>query len=316
MKHLYKILLLATILTILPSIFSFNTTELNAEEQLGKELFYDGILSQDQTLSCASCHKPEHAFADNVALSEGLFGQLTARNTPSAMNMRAYNSFAWDGRNKTLETQSLRPIQDFAEMGIPVEEAVARLINDEHYNASFRFVYSSIPSQETLGKALAAYQRTLFSPSAYDRYVGGAENAISESAKRGLELFSGKAECVNCHMGDDFTNGGFENIGTYNGKEYNDKGRGKHTKKKEDYGKFKVPSLRNVALTAPYMHDGSIKTLRETIEYYNTPRKFRPDAIGRDPIIPEALNLTEQEIVDLEEFLKTLSGDDILQHSR
>lgn len=314
MKYIYQITLLSVVVLVLPSVFSFNTTELNAEEQLGKELFFDGILSQDQTLSCASCHKPEHAFADNVPLSEGLFGQETARNTPSAMNMKAYSSFAWDGRNKTLEKQSIAPIQDFAEMGIPVEEAVARLINDEHYNASFRFVYSSIPNQENLGKALAAYQRTLFSPSAYDRYVDGAENAISESAKRGLELFGGKAQCVNCHMGEDFTSGEFENIGTYNGKEYNDKGRGKHTKNSDDNGKFKVPSLRNVALTAPYMHDGSIKTLRETIEYYNTPKKFRPDAVGRDELIVDNLNLTEQEITDLEEFLKTLSGDDILKH--
>lgn len=314
MKNIYPIVVIIAAVVLVPSLFSFQPAELNAEEQLGKELFFDVILSQDYSISCASCHKPEFAFADNVAVSEGLFDQETARNTPTTMNLRAYESFAWDGRNKTLEQQSLAPLKDFAEMGMPVDEAVARLIGNEHYNASFRFVYSSIPSQETLGRALAAYQRTLFSLSAYDRYIAGAEDAISESAKRGLELFAGKAQCVNCHMGDDFTSGGFENIGTYNGKEYNDKGRGNYTKKAEDYGKFKVPSLRSVAMTAPYMHDGSIKTLREVIEYYNTPRKFRADAVGRGELIPDALHLTSDEVSDLEAFLISLSGEDIVKH--
>lgn len=286
-----------------------NTGNLTAEEQLGKEVFFDPILSQDYSISCASCHKPEFAFADNVPVSDGLFGQSTARNTPSVMHMRAYKNFAWDGRNKTLEAQSLAPIRDFAEMGMPIEEAILRLITDEKYNASFRFIYKAIPNAENLGKALAAYQRTLVSKSAYDRFVEGDQAAISESAKKGLVLFGGKASCTNCHEGLDFTNADFENIGTFDNKKFTDKGRGAHTGKAEDDGKFKVPSLRNIAITAPYMHDGSIATLKEVISYYNTPTVHRPFAIGRDPLMKDSLHLTTEEINDLEAFLNTLTGD-------
>ncbi|MCP4441543.1 MAG: c-type cytochrome [Aureispira sp.] len=295
---------------IAPILFAFQNQTLTHEEQLGKELFFDPLLSQDQSISCASCHKPEFAFADNVALSEGLFGQETARNTPTAMNLSSFSNFSWDGRAKTLEQQSLNPIQDHAEMGMPVQEAISRLVEDSHYNTEFRTIYGTIPNKEDLGKALAAYQRTLTTLSAYDRYVAGDDAAISDQAKRGLELFSGKGKCVNCHMGNDFTSGEFENIGTYDGQTYMDKGRANYTKDKSDNGKFKVPTLRNVAITAPYMHDGSIKTLKEVIEYYNNPESMRPYSIGKDELLETPLGLTTEEISDLEAFMHTLTGDE------
>ncbi|MCP4441544.1 MAG: c-type cytochrome [Aureispira sp.] len=297
-----------------PMLISFQQSDLSVEEQLGKELFFDPLLSQDQSISCSSCHKPEFAFADNVALSEGLFGQETARNTPSAMNLGSYTSFSWDGRAKTLEQQSLNPIQDHAEMGMPVQEAITRLVQSEHYNAEFRAIYGNIPTKENLGKALATYQRTLSTKSAYDRYSAGDESALSDQAKRGLELFGGKGKCVNCHMGNDFTSGEFENIGTYDGQTYNDKGRANYTKDSGDNGKFKVPSLRNVAVTAPYMHDGSISNLKDVVEYYNNSEAMRPHGIGRDELLLEPLGLSSSEVDDLVAFMEeALTGDDYIK---
>ncbi len=302
-----KILLLVTT-SLSICIFSFRDATLSAEEQLGKELFFSRILSQDESISCSSCHKPQFAFSDNVALSEGLYDQFTSRNTPSLMHLRAFSHFSWDGSKKTLEEQSIAPIQNLAEMGMPIEEAITRLINNQHFNNFFRLVYQNIPTAENLSKALAAYQKTLVGTSAYDRYAEGETDAISASAQRGLELFGGKANCTTCHMGDDFTEGRFENIGTYDGKTYRDKGRGAVTKKEEDNGKFKVPSLRNIAITAPYMHDGSMANLKEVIEYYNAPLKHRPNAIGISSEVKN-LDLTTDEMQDLEAFLMTLTGD-------
>lgn len=281
-------------------------------EVLGEKLFFDPILSRDSTISCASCHKPEFAFADNSPTSKGVLGRKGDRNTPSCMNMTDRNFYFWDGRAETLEQQALGPIENPVEMDLPLTIAVRKLMKNSYYYQSFVNVYGKKPSKELIAQALADYQRTLeTSNTPFDRYLQGKDtNAISASAKRGLELFNGKANCFDCHFGPDFTgNDQFRNLGLYNGKDLNDKGRYNVTKKESDLGKFKVPGLRNIAMTAPYMHNGMHKTLREVIEYYNEPDKFVNNSINRDTLLNKPLGLTEQEKQDLENFLLTLTDD-------
>lgn len=280
------------------------------EEQLGEKLFFDALLSRDSTISCASCHKPEFAFADNTPTSKGVAGRLGERNTPSAMNQSDRNFYFWDGRAETLEEQAMGPIENHVEMDLPLSIAVRRLIQNETYNKAFSSIYGKAPSRELLAQAIAAYERTLeTSNTPFDDYVSGKDtNAMSASAKRGLNIFNNKGNCFDCHFGVDFTgNDQFRNIGIYNGKNLNDVGRYKISGKQKDLGAFKVPGLRNIAQTAPYMHNGMHKTLREVIDYYNNPDAFIPDAINRDTLLRKPLGLTEEEKKDLENFMLSLS---------
>ncbi|HEY8506745.1 MAG TPA: cytochrome c peroxidase [Steroidobacteraceae bacterium] len=285
-----------------------------ARVELGRRLFFDPILSKDRTISCASCHKPEFAFADNRAVSPGVGGALGTRNTPSVMNASGRTSLFWDGRAETLEDQAIFPIENPVEMALPIDEALARLNADPTYVEQFRIAYNSPATKRTLGRALAAFQKTLDTVNTpYDRYAHGDDTAMSESAKRGRLLFIGRAKCAECHSGEDFTSERFRNIGLYDGERYKDRGRGAVTGRKEDDGQFKIPSLRNVAVTAPYMHDGSFRTLREVIDYYDDPDKVVPRPIGRDKTMPDRLGLTEQEKQDLEAFLLALTDDRFAQ---
>lgn len=282
------------------------------EESLGEKLFFDPILSRDSTISCASCHKPEFAFADNSPTSKGVFGRKGDRNTPSCMNMTDRNFYFWDGRAETLEQQALGPIENPVEMDLPLTVAVRRLMNNAYYYQSFINVYGKKPSKELIASAIANYQRTLeTSNTPFDKYMQGTDtNAMSASAKRGLALFNGKAKCFDCHFGVDFTgNDQFRNLGLYNGKDLNDKGRYNVTGKESDLGRFKVPGLRNIALTAPYMHNGMHKTLMEVIEYYNEPDKFVNNSINRDTLLNKPLGLTSEEKKDLENFLLSLTDE-------
>lgn len=277
------------------------------KEELGELLFFDPILSRDSSISCASCHKPEFSFADNVALSPGVDGRLGNRNTPSAMNMANRSFFFLDGRASSLEEQALGPIANPVEMDLPIEQAIERLKSNAFYNKAFKKFFKEGITPQTLGKAIADFERTLEGHvTPFDRWAKGEKDAISESAKRGHKIFIEKAKCFDCHFGPDFTRDDFRNIGLYNGKEYNDAGRFNVTGDSTDLGKFKVPGLRNIAYTAPYMHDGSFKTLRDVIDYYDNPDKFVKNRINTDPLITP-LNLTEQEKQDLEAFLLTLS---------
>ncbi len=282
------------------------------EEALGEKLFFDPILSRDSTLSCASCHKPEFAFADNTPTSKGVYGRMGNRNTPSCMNMTDRNFYFWDGRAETLEQQALGPIENPVEMDLPLTIAVRRLMENAYYYQSFVSIYGKKPSKELLASALANYQRTLeTSKTPFDKYMQGTDtNALSASAKRGLSLFNGKAKCFDCHFGVDFTgNDQFRNLGLYNGQDLNDKGRYNVTGKESDLGKFKVPGLRNVALTAPYMHNGMHKTLMEVIDYYNEPDKFVNNSINRDTLLSKPLGLTAEEKKDLENFMLSLTDE-------
>lgn len=282
----------------------------DARAQLGRALFFDPILSRDHTISCASCHKPEKAFADDRLVSLGVEGREGTRNTPTVMNSAGRTRFFWDGRSETLEEQALAPIENPVEMDLPVDDAVARLAADPAWVKRFQDAYNAPPTRRTLGRALAAYQKSLNTvDTPYDRYVLGDDDAISESAKRGRLLFISKAQCVSCHAGEDFTSDRFKNIGIYNGRQFNDPGRGGITGDASQNGEFKVPGLRNVALTAPYMHNGMFKTLREVIVYYDDPSKVIPDAINRDAQLRDPLHLGAQEIDDIEAFLHTLTDD-------
>lgn len=306
------ILPFSIILVMLASCGGNKMKPAGTEEQLGEKLFFDPILSRDSSVSCASCHRPEHAFADLTPTSKGVKGRMGGRNTPSCMNMTDRNFYFWDGRAETLEQQALGPIENPVEMDLPLTIAVKRLMNNAYYYASFVNVYGKKPSKELIAQAIANYERTLeTSNTPFDRYLQGKDTvALSASAIRGLELFNGKANCFDCHFGPDFTgNDQFRNIGLYNGKNLNDKGRHDVTKNESDLGKFKVPGLRNIAMTAPYMHNGMHKTLMEVIEYYNEPDKFVNNSINRDSLLNKPLGLTAEEKKDLENFLLSLTDD-------
>lgn len=280
---------------------------------LGKRLFFDPILSRDRTVSCASCHKPEYAFADNVPVSAGVGGAKGTRNTPSVMNVSGRTSLFWDGRAETLEDQALFPIRNPVEMDLPISEALERINSDAQYRRQFEEAYGGPATARTLGRALAAFQKTLDTAnSPYDRYLRGDDDAISESAKRGRLIFIGRGKCADCHSGDDLTSDRFRNIGLYDGVRLTDRGRGEITGDPADNGLFKTPSLRNVAVTAPYMHNGMFATLREVIEYYNEPGRVVPGQKGRDASMPSRLDLTEQDKADLEAFLNSLTDDRFL----
>jgi cytochrome c peroxidase len=305
-----KLIIIILITAFIAASFRLNTENKKlpkTTEELGELLFFDPILSRDSSISCASCHKPEFSFADNVALSPGIEGRLGNRNTPSAMNMANRKSFFLDGRAATLEEQALGPIANPLEMDLPIDKAIERLKSNLFYNKAFKKLFKEGVTEKTLGKAIADFERTLEGAATpFDKWAKGEKDAISESAKRGHKIFIEKAKCFDCHFGPDFTNDDFKNIGLYNGKEYNDAGRFNVTRDSADLGKFKVPGLRNIAFTAPYMHDGSLKTLRDVIDYYDNPSKFVKGSINTDTLITP-LGLTEQDKQDLEAFLLTLS---------
>lgn len=309
MKKLYVIFGLAAVVIII-SQSAFTRNEPKTVAELGRKLFFDPILSKNKKISCASCHKEEFAFSDTSAVSLGVRNQKGVRNTPSAMNMKLQVAFFWDGRANTLEKQALMPIENPIEMDLPIKTAVWRLNHDLAYKRAFQAVFQEAPNEHNLAKALAEFERTLeTSDSPLDDWLlNDNESAVSASAKRGYVLFNGKkANCVQCHFGADFNNVEFRSIGLYDGKMLRDSGRAAITKNVADIGKFKIGALRNVAVTAPYMHNGMFKTLREVIDYYNDPDKIVPHAIGRDTLLAKAINLTEQEKTDLENFLISLT---------
>lgn len=305
-----KVFILSIVCIGLVASWGFNKEEKITKEKLGETLFFDPILSGDKTVSCASCHKPEFAFADNVAFSTGVNEKLTSRNTPSVMNVAARDALFWDGRAATLHEQALFPIKNENEMNLPLDIAVKRLNESKKYKALFHTVFHQDPNELNLGLAIEAYEHTLeTSATPNDRWLNDEPNGLTAQQIRGRQIFRVKAKCFECHFSPDFTADEFKNIGLFNGTDKNDSGRYHITKDVTDIGKFKVPGLRNVALTAPYMHDGSIKTLREVIDYYDNPDKFITHSIGRDSLLAQPLHLTESEKKDLEAFLHGLTDD-------
>jgi cytochrome c peroxidase len=276
--------------------------------ELGKMLFFDKALSRDSSVSCGSCHLQSHAFSDVVNISSGIEGRKGMRNSPPLFNLGYHPYFFFDGGVPTLELQVLAPVQDVNEMDHEFPQAVERLAQNPVYQKMAQIAYNRDFDAFVLTRAIGAYERILVSGnSTYDKYSNGNSAALNESAKRGLALFnSERLSCSGCHSGFNFTDYSFQNNGLY--LQYPDSGRMRVTTLPEDRDKFKVPSLRNIALTAPYMHDGSIATLPEVVEHYNNGGAANPNKDLR--IKP--LMLTNQEKNDLLEFLYSLTDNDFI----
>lgn len=283
--------------------------------KLGEALFFDPILSKDSTLSCGSCHKPEFAFADNVAISPGVEGKIGRRNAPSVMNMAARSEFFYDGRALSLRDQIHFPIQDPLEMDLAYDIAIQRLSQHKIYKAAFQHIYNEAPNAVNLADAIASFEESLETANTeFDAWMIDQPNKMSAAAIRGRELFmSDKAKCFDCHFSPDFTGDEFKNIGLYDENKYKDKGRFEVTKNKQDLGKFKVPGLRNVAVTGPYMHDGSFKTLKDVIEYYSDPYQFVKKPINMDTTLLKPILFTPEEKSDLEAFLISLTDRSLVK---
>jgi len=272
--------------------------------QLGKKLFFDPIMAADYSIICASCHLPQNAFSDTRALSTGAGGAMGTRNSPSLANVAYHPYLTREGGVPSLEMQVLVPIQEHNEFNFNILEIAERLLNIPEYVELSNRAYNRDPDYYVITRALAVFERTLISGnSTYDRYAfRGEQNALSEAARRGMELFfSERTECSQCHGGFNFTGYAFENNGLY--EEYADAGRFRLTGNEEDIGRFKVPSLRNLGYTAPYMHDGSLESLEEVVEHYNS----GGNAHGNKSPLIRQLNLSESEKADLMSFLMSLN---------
>jgi cytochrome c peroxidase len=272
--------------------------------QLGRKLFFDPILSADNTIACASCHQPAHGFASPDGRPQGIRGQRIARRAPTLFNRAYGTAFFWDGRAATLEEQALRPIEDPAEMGTSAAEVVRRLQAHEDYRRRFEAAFSDGVTAANLARALASFERVLLrGGSRVDRFRhNGDHDALTPLERQGLWLYESKGRCWRCHNGPNFTDEGFHNTGVGWGKEPADLGRHAITRKEADRGKFKTPTLRGVVLTAPYMHDGSLKTLQDVVEFYNRGGGANPNL---DPALAP-LGLSADEVRALAAFLEAL----------
>src|SRR5712691_3036914 len=310
---------------------------------LGKQLFFDGRLSVDGSVACSTCHDPARAFTDGIPVAIGIKGRVGQRNAPTVLNALYNKTQFWDGRAKTLEEQAALPIANPSEMGQPsLDAAVAQIAALPEYQQAFRSVFGRPPSGPDLVRAIASYERTQFSfDSPFDHFIAGDKNAISESAKRGWELFNTRARCNKCHALTEekrdatyFTDNDFHNIGIgiirhdvvalacqaeslinsgnataidHAAIQTNMSALGRFliTKKDADIASFKTPDLRNVLITAPYFHDGSQDTLWDVMHHYN-----KGDGI-HDPYLDEdmqPLALSDGEIDDVVAFLATLTS--------
>lgn len=271
---------------------------------LGRRLFFDPILSADNTIACASCHQPSHGFAGIEARPRGIRGQRGARRAPSLFNRAYGTAFFWDGREATLEGQALRPIEDPTEMGSTIAAALGRLRSDATYKSQFEAAFADGVTAGNLGRALASFERVLLrGDSVVDRFRRkGDTQSLSAQERQGLWLYESKGRCWRCHVGSNFTDEAYHNTGVGWGKEPADLGRFAVTKKEEDRGRFKTPTLRGVLLTGPYMHDGSVPSLEAVVEFYNRGGGANPN---RDSVLAP-LNLSKDEVRDLVAFLKAL----------
>lgn len=327
------------VLGLPPLVTPANNPSTPQKVALGKALFFDKRLSKDGKMSCAACHQPDKAFTDNLVVAKGLNGRLGVRNTPSLLNAVYAESLFWEGRRTSLEDQAMDPFTNPIEHGMSGHTALLQVIQQsKDYRSLVKEAYG-LPIKKLgtphVANALANFQRTLVSGnSAFDRYQYGQDkSALSHSARQGLDIFQNQAKCASCHtIGGDsalFTDNKFHRLGIGNKKiesrlaeltnefvnnsnqtidqafltrpELAELGRFLVTKNPNDIGRFKTPSLRNVALTAPYMHDGSIATLEEAVEleiYYRGIEANRP------------IVLMPQEKADLIEFLKSLTGSE------
>nr|WP_086425958.1 cytochrome c peroxidase [Nitrospira cf. moscoviensis SBR1015] len=276
--------------------------------ELGRAIFFDKRMSKDNTIACASCHMAKKGFADGMPVSTGIKGLKGGRSAPVSFNRVYSKAQFWDGRAATLEDQSIGPFANPIEHGFANhDEMVAKMKKMPGYRKLFQEVFGGEITIQDVGRAVASFQRTVLSGnSAVDKYdIGGDQNALSDSAKRGLELFRGKARCTRCHSGFNFTDEKFHNLGIGWDDNKVDLGRYMETKNPEDIGAFKTPTLREIARTAPYMHDGRFKTLEEVVKFYNQGGVKNPHQ--DNTIIP--LEMTDDEQQDLVAMLKSLNGE-------
>jgi cytochrome c peroxidase len=316
---------------------------------LGQALYFDKRLSVDGTVSCATCHDPAMAFADRNTLALGVAGRIGTRNVPTTLNAMFNQSQFWDGRARSLEEQAMQPLLNPLEMGMADREAVVTRLNAiPEYRPSFAAAFGAgAITFENVARAIASYERTLLSAdSPFDRFMAGDTRAITEGQKRGWKLFRGKANCIACHAftreSPFFTDNKFHNTGITTGdldleellngvhlkapneldsrrvgelahtERFTELGRFLITKRKQDTGAFKTPTLRDVELTPPYMHNASEKTLLDVMRFYNEGGK-------RNRYLDEKirpLNLSEEELSDLVEFMRALTSDSVLRRSQ
>lgn len=276
---------------------------------LGKKLFYDTRLSIDSTVSCASCHKQEKGFADDISFTPGVFGRMGVTNSPSLANIAYHPYFTREGGIPTLEMQVLVPISEHNEFGFNIVEIERRLKNDTEYQDLAMKAYGRTLDPFVLTRSISTFERSIISgDSKYDQYTQG-KVILSSEEEKGRELFfSNKTNCSQCHSGFNFTNYEFNNNGLY--ETYVNLGRFRLTQNESDIALFKTPSLRNVGFTAPYMHDGSIATLTEVINHYNSGGKSH---IHKSNLI-KPLGLTENDKKALVAFLHTLDDYSLLSN--
>lgn len=275
---------------------------------LGKKLFFDNKLSKNENISCASCHKPEQAFSDNIPLSVGSHGKLGFRNSPSVVNVAYKSLFHKDGGVRTLELQVLAPLTDSLEMDANLLTVLEYLQQDEEYVTLFQQAFNTSPNIFGITRAIADYERSLiYGNSAYDRFLSGDSAALTDAQKNGLALFSSKKlNCTACHTGKLLTDYKFHNIGLAH--QFADSGRARITLLHDDVGRFETPSLRNIMLTAPYMHNGSVPDLKSAINLFE-------NGVGNHPNKSELITpftLTEKERNDLLQFFEALTDDAFL----
>jgi cytochrome c peroxidase len=294
---------------------------------LGRRLFFDRGLSGDRSVACATCHDPARAFAGGRKVAVGASGRSGRRNVPALVNRGYGRAFFWDGRAATLEAQVLQPIVNPLELGASISAVVSRLGNDATYAAAFQVAFGRAPNADDLARALASYVRTIVSgDSPFDGALVGSGRAMPPAARRGMSLFFGQAECWVCHSGPTLTDEQFHNTGIAwqpagqghvgarpagelaaqgpSAGRFTDDGRFAVTGRAEDRGAFKTPGLRDVARTAPYMHDGSVATLEEVVAHYN--RGGRPNPYLDRRLRP--LGLSGGDLRDLVAFLRALTG--------
>jgi cytochrome c peroxidase len=280
-----------------------------AKVSLGKQLYFDGRLSKNNAISCAFCHNPMTGFADPNQTSVGVGGQRGGRQSPTVYNT-AFNLFQfWDGRAGSLEEQAIGPIHNPVEMAETHDNVVPKIGKIKGYQELFQKVFGTGVSLQGIAEAIAAFERTIISTnSAFDKFVLGDPQAMSEDAQRGMAVFKGKGRCILCHNGSNFTDNHFHNTGVPQvGPMKEDLGRYEVTRRGADKGAFKTPTLRSITETAPYMHDGAFKTLEEVVDFYDKGGNANPNMDTR----LKPLGLSPEEKTGLTAFLKALTGEPI-----
>jgi len=283
--------------------------------ELGKLLYFDVRLSSSEKISCATCHHPKQGWTDLIPTSKavGHEGRTGPRNSPVVLNTAYQNRQFWDGRARTLEQQALGPIEADVEMNMPLEVLIPKLNKIKGYVELFEKAYPGEGlTEKTLAKAIASFERTVVSTiSPFDKFAMGEKDALDEDQKKGFELFKGKAHCIDCHDGFNFSDGSFHNIGLNDG-ELKGKELGRYLVKRRAawYGVMKTPTLRDIVKSKPYFHDGSVKTLEEATHVCGNGGRYEHNVKNKSTFL-ENRGLTKSDIANVVSFLESLTGPDM-----